>query len=171
MNEPMECLNGDCAQLYCSSCCAIDESAMGAQCPRCQVGVTVPSKIIMKIYGKYEITCSVCCQSISVLDLVAHESTCQRNKCSNELCGAELMGAVKMNASVQGFGVSAANPGANGPVRFTINGNQLMACSKKCKKVAKFSYMLKQNNENQILKTFESMLRKKIQKNLEQASM
>jgi hypothetical protein len=46
-----------------------------------------------------------------------------------------------------------------------------MACSKKCKKVAKFSYMLKKNNENEILKTFESMLRKKMQKNLEQASI
>lgn len=46
-----------------------------------------------------------------------------------------------------------------------------MACSKKCKKVAKFAYMLKKNNENEILKTFESMLRKKMQKNLEQASL
>lgn len=47
----------------------------------------------------------------------------------------------------------------------------MMACSKKCKKVAKFAYMLKKNNENDILKTFESMLRKKIQKNLQQASI
>lgn len=46
-----------------------------------------------------------------------------------------------------------------------------MACSKKCKKVAKFAYMLKKNNENDILKTFESMLRKKMQKNLEQQSI
>jgi len=43
----------------------------------------------------------------------------------------------------------------------------MIACSKKCKKVAKFSYMLKKNNENEILKTFESMLRKKMQKNIE----
>lgn len=47
----------------------------------------------------------------------------------------------------------------------------MLACSKKCKKVAKFAYMLKKNNESEILKTFESMLRKKMQKNLEQASM
>ena len=33
----------------------------------------------------------------------------------------------------------------------------MIACSKKCKKVAKFSYMLKKNNENEILKTFESV--------------
>ena len=52
-------------------------------------------------------------------------------------------------------------------VKFHINGNEMMACSKKCKKVAKFAYMLKKNNENEILKTFESMLRKKMQKNLE----
>jgi len=47
-------------------------------------------------------------------------------------------------------------------VRFNINGNEMLACSKKCKKVAKFAYMLKKNNENEILKTFESMLRKKM---------
>lgn len=47
----------------------------------------------------------------------------------------------------------------------------MMACSKKCKKVTKFSYLLKQSSDQNILKTFESMLRKKIQKNLEQASM
>ena len=56
-------------------------------------------------------------------------------------------------------------------MHFNINGNDMLACSKKCKKVAKFSYMLKKNNENEILKTFESMLRKKMQKNLEQASL
>lgn len=43
----------------------------------------------------------------------------------------------------------------------------MIACSKKCKKVAKFAYLLKKNNENQILKTFETMLRKRMQKNLE----
>ena len=43
----------------------------------------------------------------------------------------------------------------------------MMTCSKKCKKVAKFAYMLKKNNENDILKTFETMLRKKMQKNLQ----
>ena len=47
----------------------------------------------------------------------------------------------------------------------------MLACSKKCKKIAKFAYILKKNNENEILKTFESMLRKKMQKNLEQAQL
>ena len=52
-------------------------------------------------------------------------------------------------------------------IKFHINGHEMMTCSKKCKKVAKFAYMLKKNNENEILKTFESMLRKKMQKNNE----
>jgi hypothetical protein len=51
-------------------------------------------------------------------------------------------------------------------IKFHINGQEMMTCSKKCKKVAKFAYMLKKNNENEILKTFETMLRKKMQKNL-----
>lgn len=116
---------------------------MVPKCPRCHIDVGAPSKIIMKIYGKYELTCQICCQPMSVLDLIIHESNCQRNKCSNELCGAELAGVPKMNASMQGFGVSINNNSGTGPVRFSVNGNQLMACSKKCKKVAKFSYLLK----------------------------
>jgi len=80
-------------------------------------------------------------------DLIAHEINCQRKKCNNELCGVELNNP---DAQVQGF------------IKFHINGNEMIACSKKCKKVAKFSYMLKKNNENDILKTFESMLRKKM---------
>jgi len=56
-------------------------------------------------------------------------------------------------------------------VRFQINGVDMIACSKKCKKVAKFAYLLKKNNENQTLKTFETMLRKRMQKNLEQAQL
>lgn len=43
----------------------------------------------------------------------------------------------------------------------------MIACSKKCKKIAKFSIILKKNNENEILKIFETMLRKKMQRNIE----
>lgn len=113
-----------------------------------------PSKLIMKIYSKYEITCNICCKPFLITEVISHETNCQRKKCNNELCGVELN-----------------KPPAEGAyqqiVRFHINGNEMMACSKKCKKVAKFAYMLKKNNENEILKTFESMLRKKMQKNLE----
>ena len=108
-----------------------------------------PSKIILKIYQKYEITCNICCRPYPVLEVLAHQVNCSRKKCNNELCGIDLKPANKQL------------------IKFHINGNEMMACSKKCKKVAKFAYMLKKNNENEILKTFESMLRKKMQKNLE----
>lgn len=40
-----------------------------------------------------------------------------------------------------------------------------MACSKKCKKVAKFSYLLKRrSDETEILRQFEKMLKKKLQR-------
>jgi len=41
---------------------------------------------------------------------------------------------------------------------------EFVSCSKKCKKVTKFAYMLKQHNEQEILRAFESMLRKKLKK-------
>jgi hypothetical protein len=44
----------------------------------------------MKMYSKYQITCNICCNSISILELEAHEINCSRKKCNNELCGAEL---------------------------------------------------------------------------------
>ncbi len=43
-------------------------------------------------------------------------------------------------------------------------GEEFVSCSKKCKKVTKFAYMLRQNNEQEILRAFESMLRKKARK-------
>ncbi len=50
-------------------------------------------------------------------------------------------------------------------IKFKINGEEKVTCSKKCKKVAKFQYMLKKNNETEVLRAFESMLRKKMLKN------
>jgi hypothetical protein len=38
------------------------------------------------------------------------------------------------------------------------------ACSKKCKKVAKFGFILKMGSESEALKAFESMMRKKMNK-------
>ena len=54
-------------------------------------------------------------------------------------------------------------------IKFTIMGEEFVSCSKKCKKVTKFAYMLRQNNEQEILRAFESMLRKKARKNNNQA--
>ena len=45
-------------------------------------------------------------------------------------------------------------------------GEEFVSCSKKCKKVTKFAYMLKQNNDQEILRAFESMLRKKLKKSV-----
>lgn len=39
-----------------------------------------------------------------------------------------------------------------------------IACSKKCKKVAKFGFILKHGTENESLKAFEGMMRKKMVK-------
>lgn len=52
-------------------------------------------------------------------------------------------------------------------VKFQLNAGEKVTCSKKCKKVAKFSYMLKKNNEGEVLKAFESMLRKKMYKTMQ----
>jgi hypothetical protein len=49
-----------------------------------------PSKLVLKIYRKYEITCNVCCKSFGIEDVMKHEVNCQRKKCNNELCGIEL---------------------------------------------------------------------------------
>jgi len=57
-------------------------------------------------------------------------------------------------------------PNSQSKIRFTIMGEEFVSCSKKCKKVTKFAYMLKQHNEQEILRAFESMLRKKIKKNV-----
>ena len=92
----------------------------------------------------------MCGQPFPICEVLTHQANCSRKKCNNELCGIELKDKV---------------------IKFNINGNDMQACSKKCKKVAKFAYMLKKNNETDILKTFESMLRKKMQKNLEQQSI
>jgi len=46
-------------------------------------------------------------------------------------------------------------------IKFTIMGEEFVSCSKKCKKVTKFAYMLRQKNEHEILRAYESMLRKK----------
>ena len=47
-------------------------------------------------------------------------------------------------------------------VRFIINGEEKITCSKKCKKVTKFAFMIrKEFSETEILRAFEIMLRKK----------
>lgn len=76
------------------------------------------------------------------MDLDAHESTCLKTKCGNELCQKII-------------------EDRNSCVVFQLEGEQKFACSKKCKKVAKFSILLQKHTEHEVLKGFETMLRKK----------
>ena len=46
-------------------------------------------------------------------------------------------------------------------IKFTIANEEKVACSKKCKRVTKFAIMLKRNQETDVLRAFEAMLRKK----------
>ena len=48
----------------------------------------------MKIFSKYQVTCSICCMPQPVMEVQNHESECTRMKCNNELCGQELSGKV-----------------------------------------------------------------------------
>lgn len=100
--------------------------------------------------GTYQIMCNFCKKAFALKELITHEGACQKSKCENELCQLSLENMPDI-------------------VKFTINGEERVTCSKKCKKVAKFQYMLKRNNETEVLKAFETMLRKKILKNLSKA--
>ena len=52
---------------------------------------------------------------------------------------------------------------SNEGFKFEIEGIEKIACSKKCKKVAKFAYLLKKkSDETEILRSFEKMLKKKL---------
>jgi len=101
----------------------------------------------MKILNSYQIICNFCKKPYPLKELVAHEGACERSKCSNELCGFAL---------------------ANLPdtVKFIFAGEEKVACSRKCKKVTKFAIMMKRNSEAEVLRAFESMLRKKSGKKL-----
>lgn len=70
--------------------------------------------------------------------------------CSNELCGLSLL-ENDQKLLIDDYDESidqvlARNPETN-RVKFTIMGEEFVSCSKKCKKVTKFAYMLQQKNE------------------------
>jgi hypothetical protein len=81
-----------------------------------------------------------------------HEGQCQKSKCANELCSLSLEGMPDT-------------------VKFKINDEDKISCSKKCKKVARFQYLLKKSNETEVLRAFESMLRKKMTKSTYSSSI
>lgn len=72
---------------------------------------------------------------------------CQQSVCSNELCGASLTDeqlVLDLNLDESVENVIAHNLNLEGNrVRFSIMGEEFVSCSKKCKKVTKFAYMLR----------------------------
>jgi len=88
--------------------------------------------------------------------LIEHENHCQNGTCENPLC----------NNLVNNFEQQIVNE-HQAAFKFKLNGVLKVACSKKCKKVAKFAYIINKqqaNDNSEILRAFESMLRKKNQK-------
>lgn len=113
----------------------------------------VPSKVIMKMLMNYQILCHHCNKPQLMKEIVSHETLhCLNTLCSNELCGTSL-DLIPLDNQVK-FILTTANE----------DDEEKIACSKKCKKVAKFGHILKQNSENETLKAFEAMLKKKILK-------
>jgi hypothetical protein len=76
-----------------------------------------------------------CRKPYPLKDIITHEGACERSKCSNELCG-----------------ISLENLPDTVKFKIKITGEEKVACSKKCKKVTKFGYILKRTNEGEILK-------------------
>ena len=111
----------------------------------------------------YVVKCITCSKPFDMKNLIQHEIMCQQSVCSNELCGVSLSDdqlLIDLEESVDQ--VIARNMEGNpNKIKFTIMGEEFVSCSKKCKKVTKFAYMLRQKNEQEILRAFESMLRKK----------
>jgi hypothetical protein len=101
-----------------------------------------PSQVILKILLSYMVVCTFCRKPFSMKEIQNHEPACERSKCSNELCGL----AMDTVPSI---------------VKFTVAGEERVACCKKCKKVTKFAIMLKKASEGEVLRAFEGMLRKK----------
>lgn len=79
-------------------------------------------------------------------DIITHETYhCLNTLCANELCGLPLESIPTENQ-----------------IRFTVISGlnneieeEKIACSKKCKKVARFAFSLKHGTENESLKAFE----------------
>ena len=115
-----------------------------------------PSKVILKMLMAYKILCTYCKRPYSMKEIGVHETQhCRNTTCANELCGATLDNMPREN--LVRFQV------AKGAVDEKYDELKI-ACSKKCKKVARFGYIMKHANENEVLKAFESMMRKKLTK-------
>lgn len=158
MNCPVECDNPECGQLYCSFCLNMklyDKNLQQDQkecevCRKLGGGYRPASALILKMLHRYKVKCATCNKPFDLKILPQHEVMCQQSVCSNELCAVSLTEPstviIDPNDSVDQ--VIARNIEANTKrIKFTIMGEEFVACSSKCKKVTKFAYMLRQQSE------------------------
>jgi hypothetical protein len=90
----------------------------------CESPFRSPSRFVMKILNNYRLSCDSCSGEFLYKDLANHEIVCQKKVCANELCGSSLNFAKNKQT-------------------FVMNDEEVITCSKKCKKVAKFSHMIR----------------------------
>lgn len=170
----MECDNPDCGQLYCAFCVNMKlyDKSLAQNDKNCDVckkangGYRQPSALIVKMINKYRVRCGTCSKAFDLKILPQHEVMCQQSVCSNELCRTNLLQdqvIIDPDDSVDQVIARNIDQPAN-RLRFSIMGEEFVACSAKCKKVTKFAYMLRQQSEQEILRAFETMLRKKAKK-------
>lgn len=173
VNCPVECDNVDCGQLYCTYCLSMklydknlqQDDKVCEVCKHIGGGYRTPSPLVTKMFNKYLIKCLTCNKAFKLSQIGQHEVICQQSVCSNELCGAQLVSDQPLMLNEESVEQTIArNMEVPQKYRFSIMGEEFVSCSKKCKKVTKFAYMLRQNNEQEILRAFESMLRKKMKR-------
>jgi hypothetical protein len=82
-----------------------------------------PSRLILKMLDDFVIKCLTCSRGFNYKDILTHETVCLQSGCANELCNAKFVDA-------------------QARIKFVVAGVEYNACSKKCKKVAKFGLML-----------------------------
>lgn len=91
VNTPLECVNNECGQLYCTLCLTnqFNEnnfiSCEVCKNPSCEF--RQPSPLVSKLLLSYVISCATCNKGFQLKDLIKHEIICQQSVCSNELCG------------------------------------------------------------------------------------
>ena len=101
----------------------------------------------------YQILCLNCKKPFPIKDISAHESFhCKNTVCANELCSM-LLEPIPEDQRVR-FKILNSEKGLE----------EKVACSKKCKKVAKFGFVLKLGSESEALRAFEKMMRTKMTK-------
>ena len=84
MNNPIECANPDCGQLYCTHCLNMkcydkNLESNERECEVCKHSskrYRNPSAIVLKMLSKYRVSCLTCGRDFSVKDIAQHEVMC-----------------------------------------------------------------------------------------------